>query len=106
MKEPGFFLIVRFWVAPQAEAQVIDWLDDGHVAEVVRQPGFLWCRRIRLAEKDANGWSGYSMIYGIASAADFEGYSTNKLLHEKFARERAPFEKLLKIDRFAGPVES
>ena len=105
MKEPGFFLIVRFWVAPQAEAQVIDWLDGGHVAEVVRQPGFLWCRRIRLAEKDANGWSGYWMIYGIASKEDFEGYSANKLLHEKFARERAPFEKQLKMDRFAGPVE-
>ncbi|MGH8683058.1 MAG: hypothetical protein ACREVP_16295, partial [Burkholderiales bacterium] len=64
MKDPGFFLIVRFWVAPQAEAQVIGWLEGGHVADVLRQPGFLWSRRIRLADKDANGWSGYSMIYG------------------------------------------
>jgi hypothetical protein len=84
---------------------VLGWLDGGHVAEVLRQPGFLWCRRIRLAERDANGWSGYAMIYGIASAADFASYSANRVLHEKFVRERAPFEKLLRIDRFAGAVE-
>ena len=37
-----FFLVVRFWVAPEAEAQVRAWLEGGHVAEVVSQPGFLW----------------------------------------------------------------
>jgi hypothetical protein len=105
VKEPGFFLLVRFWIAPQAEAQVIRWLEGGHVAEVLRQPGFLWCRRIRLAETDANGWGGYSMIYGIGSEQDFEVYNRNKPLTEKFARERAPFEKQLKIERFAGPVD-
>ncbi len=34
MKEQ-FFLVVRFWVAPGAEARVIGWLDGGHMAEVV-----------------------------------------------------------------------
>jgi hypothetical protein len=106
MQDPGFFLVVRFWVAPQAEREMIGWLDGGHVAEVLRQPGFLWCRRIRLAEKDASGWSGYTMIYGIASAADFARYSANQALHEKFRRERAPFERELKIDRFFGPVDA
>jgi hypothetical protein len=105
MQDPGFFLIVRFWVAPQAEAQVIGWLDGGHVAEVLRQPGFLWCRRIRLAEKDPHGWAGYSQVYGIASKDDFDRYSADKPLHDKFMRERAPFEKLLRIDRFFGAVE-
>jgi hypothetical protein len=106
MQDPGFFLVVRFWVAPQAERDVIGWLDGGHVAEVLRQPGFLWCRRIRLAEKDASGWSGYAMIYGIASEDDFARYSADTALHEKFKRERARFESQLKIDRFAGAVEA
>jgi hypothetical protein len=105
MQGPGFFLVVRFWVAPHAERDMLGWLDGGHVAEVLRQPGFLWCRRIRLAEKDPHGWSGYTMIYGIASAADFASYSANQALQEKFRRERAPFESQLKIDRFFGPVE-
>jgi hypothetical protein len=103
MNEPGYFLVVRFWVAPQAESGMIGWLDGGHVAEVTSQPGFLWCKRIRL-EKAADGWAGYAMIYGIASKSDFDAYEGNKPLKEKFARERAPFEKHMRIDRFAGPV--
>jgi hypothetical protein len=46
------------------------------------------------------------MIYGIASAADFARYSANQALHEKFRRERAPFERELKVDRFFGPVDA
>jgi hypothetical protein len=98
MSEPGFFLVVRFTVAPQAERQVLDWLDGGHMAEVLRQPGFLWCKRIKVAEHQ------YAMIYGIASKSHFDAYEANLPLKEKFARERAPFEKHMKIDRFAGPV--
>jgi hypothetical protein len=37
MNEPGFFLVVRFWVAPQAEARLMRRLDGGHVAEVLRR---------------------------------------------------------------------
>jgi hypothetical protein len=98
MNEPGFFLVVRFTVAPQAEKQVLGWLDGGHVAEVVSQPGFLWCKRIRVADHE------YAMIYAIASKAHYDAYEANKPLKEKFARERAPFEKHMKIDRFAGQV--
>jgi hypothetical protein len=102
MNEPGFFLVVRFWVAPQAEAGLIGWLDGGHVAEVLQQPGFLWSKRIRL-EKAADGWAGYSMIYGIRSKADFDAYNSSALM-EKFKRERAPYEKHMRIDRFFGQV--
>jgi hypothetical protein len=105
VNEPGYFLVVRFWVAPQVEARVLKWLDGGHVAEVLSQSGFLWCRRIRLAEKDTAGWSGYAMIYAIAAKKDFERYDSNKALMAKFARERAPFESQMRIERFAGEVE-
>lgn len=104
MKEPGYFLVVRFWVAPEAEAQVIAWLDGGHMSEVAKQPGFLWCKRLRLGERDEKGWPGYSMIYGIEDRAAFERYNGNKALHEKFAREREPFMRHMKIDRFHGEV--
>ena len=102
MKEQ-FFLVVRFWVAPEAEAQVIGWLDGGHMAEVAAQPGFLWAKRIRI-EKNAEGWSGYSMIYGVSSKKDFLEYENNSALKAKFAKQRAPFEKHMKIDRFCGEV--
>ena len=98
-----FFLVVRFWVAPQAEARVLRWLEGGHVAEVVSQPGFQWCKRLRLEPKD--GWNGYAMLYGIESRTAFEAYNGNQALMAKFAAERAPFEAQMRIDRFFGEVE-
>lgn len=102
MKE-NYFLVVRFHVAPQAEAQMLGWLDGGHMREVTRQPGFLWSKRIGIG-KNAEGWNGWCMIYGIASKKDYESYEANAPLKAKFAKERAPFEKHLKIDRFSGEV--
>ena len=102
MKEQ-FFLVVRFWVAPAAEAQVIGWLDGGHMAEVAGQPGFLWGKRIQL-EKNAEGWNGFSTIYGISSRKDFLAYESNTVLKAIFAKQRAPFEKHMKIERFSGEV--
>jgi hypothetical protein len=99
----SFFLVVRFWVAPQAERQVLGWLEGGHIAEVLAQPGFQWCKRLRLDAKD--GWSGFAMIYGIESRAAFEAYDANPVLKAKFAREREPFVHLLRIERFSGEVD-
>ncbi len=99
MKDASYFLVVRFSIEPAAEAQVMRWLDGGHVAEVLDQPGFLWCRRLRLADRQ------FAMIYGIESRAAFEAYEANGELKAKFARERAPFEKHMRIERFSGEVE-
>jgi len=100
MKDANFFLVVRFSIEPQAEAQVLRWLDGGHVADVLRQKGFLWCKRLRLGEHE------FAMLYGIASRAAFEAYEANTALKAKFARERAPFEKHMRIERFAGEADA
>jgi quinol monooxygenase YgiN len=99
MKDARYFLVVRFSIEPHAVADVMRWLDGGHVAEVLKQPGFLWCRRLKLAD------GSYSMLYGIESRAAFEAYEANAALKAKFARERAPFEKHMRIERFAGEVD-
>ena len=98
MPDAGFFLVVRFTVEPHAEAELLRWLDGGHVAEVLRQKGFLWCKRLRLGAHE------FAMLYGIESRAAFEAYESNTELKAKFARERAPFEKHMRIERFAGEV--
>lgn len=100
MREARFFLVVRFSIDAQAEAQVLAWLDGGHVAEVLRQPGFLWCRRLRLGPQE------YAMLYGIESRSAFDAYEANAALKAKFARERAPFERHMRIERFSGEVET
>jgi hypothetical protein len=96
----NYFLVVRFSVEPHAEAQVLRWLDGGHVQELLGQDGFLWCKRIKIQQ------NAFVMLYGIESKAAFEAYESNQALKEKFARERAPFEKHMKIERFAGELEA
>ena len=98
MKDAKYFLAVRFAIEPQAEAQVLKWLDGGHAAEVAGQPGFLWCKRIK-GENHT-----YMMLYGIESRAAFLAYENNAALKGRFAKERAPFEKHMKIERFHGEV--
>ena len=93
MNEPGFFLVVRFRVAPQAETQLLGWLDGGHVAEVVGQPGFLWCKRIRLERRRRREGTRRS----TASPRRRTTTPTKQQpLIEKFSQERAPFEKHMK----------
>ena len=99
MKDARYFLVVRFAIEPHAVADMMRWLDGGHVAEVLRQNGFLWCKRLRLGEHE------FAMLYGIESRAAFEAYEANAALKAKFARERAPFEKHMRIERFAGEVD-
>jgi len=99
MKDANYFLVVRFSVEPQAEAQLLRWLDGGHVAEVLRQKGFRWCKRLRLGAHE------FAMLYGIESRAAVEAYEANTALKAKFGRERAPFEKNMRIERFAGETE-
>jgi hypothetical protein len=105
MKEAQFFLVVRFWIAPGAQEQVMRWIEGGHISEVMRQPGFLWVRRLKTPETDATGWSAHAMIYGIQSKADYERYMASHALHARFAREREPFAAKLRIERFAGEVD-
>ena len=100
MKQANYFLIVRFSIDPQAEARVLGWLDGGHMKEVASQKGFLWCKRVK------TGPHAYMMLYGVESKAAFDAYEANKALKERFARERAPFEKHMRIERFAGEVEA
>jgi uncharacterized protein DUF4286 len=105
LRDAKYFLVVRFWVAPGAQAQVSRWLEGGHIAEVVRQPGFLWVRRLKLAEPEATGWTTHAMIYGIDSRAAYDKYMANAALHARFKKEREPFEANMRIERFAGEVD-
>ncbi len=97
--------VVRFWVDPKGHAQVFAWLDGGHNAEVVAQPGFLFVRRVKLEQKSEDGWDSYVMVYGLESRAALDAYFNNKPLAEKFNRERAPFQHYLRMDRSWGSVD-
>lgn len=102
MDAPAVY-VVRFWVKPGSEAAVLDWLDQGHIAEVVAQPGFLWARRFELEEPDPDGWPAHLMIYGVKSLAALKTYFESDAARG-FATERAErgLDPLLRMDRNWG----
>jgi len=100
MKDAKYFLIVKFSIQPRGVQEVLAWLDGGHAAEVLKQPGFLWCKRLKL-----DGEGSYMIMYGIESQAAFLAYENNAPLKKKFMAERAPFERHLRIERFHGEAE-
>ena len=60
-----YFYLVKFWVHPESRKAVLEWLDSGHMADMVALPGFLFVRRVKLEQDSADGWSGFMMIYGV-----------------------------------------
>jgi len=100
-----YLYLVKFWVHPDSLKAVMDWLDGGHMAEVVAQPGFLFVRRVKLEQISDDGWSAYMMIYGLASQAALQRYFDGPA-PAKFAQERNPFEHHLRMERASGAVDA
>lgn len=98
--------VVRFWVDPKGHDAVFAWLDGGHCAEVVAQPGFRFVKRIKLDQQGDDGWDSYFMLYGLDSRAALDTYFANQALAEKFTQERAPIAGYLRMERSWGSVES
>lgn len=105
MDAPAIYL-VKFWIRPGGEDRVFKWLDDGHLKDVVDQPGFLFTRRYRLAEPDDEGWPAYAMIYGVESIEALETYFDSDAT-KRYAQERIDLglDDLLKMDRSWGSLE-
>jgi hypothetical protein len=97
--------VVRFWVSPEGRQQVFDWLDGGHCAEVIAQPGFLFFQRIKLEQTADDGWESYMMLYGLSSREALDAYFADSALHAKFTAQRAPFIHHLRMERAWGRVE-
>jgi quinol monooxygenase YgiN len=100
-----YLYIVKFWVHPDSRKAVMDWLDNGHMAEVVAQPGFRFVRRVSLEQASDDGWSAHMMIYGLESKAALQRYVDGPA-PAKFAQERKPFEHHLRMERASGAVDA
>lgn len=105
MDAPAVY-IVRFWIKPGHERAVLDWLDGGHIADVVKQPGFRYARRFKLEEPDQDGWPAYAMIYGVESLAALKEYFESEATKRYAAeREALGLSPLLRMDRNWGVTE-
>jgi antibiotic biosynthesis monooxygenase (ABM) superfamily enzyme len=95
---------VQAWVSPDGGERWLRWLEEKHMAEVLREPGFLWARRCRLEQHDERGWAGWLLIYGLASRADLERY-LHSPARERFWRELEPLDAVHRAVRFYGTVD-
>ena len=49
MHAPVLYM-VKAWVSPDGGERYLRWLEEKHMAEVIREPGFLWAQRCRLEQ--------------------------------------------------------
>jgi hypothetical protein len=74
------------------------------MAEVIREPGFLWAQKCRLEQPDEHGWPGYLLIYGLESRAALEAY-LHSPARDRFWQELEPFNPMHHAERFYGSVD-
>lgn len=103
MDAPVLYM-VKAWVSPDGGDRWLRWLEEKHMAEVIREPGFLWAKRCRLEQTDERGWSGWLLVYGLASRAALEQY-LHSPARERFWRELEPLNAVHRAERFYGTVD-
>jgi antibiotic biosynthesis monooxygenase (ABM) superfamily enzyme len=103
MNAPVLYM-VRAWVSPDGGERYLRWLEEKHMAEVVKEPGFLWARKCRLEQTDDKGWQGYLLIYGLGSRAALEAYLKSPA-RERFWKELEPLNDVHYAERFYGTVD-
>jgi antibiotic biosynthesis monooxygenase (ABM) superfamily enzyme len=96
--------MVRAWVSPDGGERYLHWLEHKHMAEVIKEPGFLWARKCRLEQTDDQGWAGYLLIYGLESRTALEAYLHGSA-RERFWKELEPLNDVHRAERFYGTVD-
>jgi hypothetical protein len=74
--KPALYL-VTIEVSPSAEAAWNEWHEKVHLPEVMRQPGFLSCRKWRDTANAEDGWPRYICHYELSSADAVERYAAS-----------------------------
>jgi antibiotic biosynthesis monooxygenase (ABM) superfamily enzyme len=96
--------VVQAWVSPDGGDRYLDWLERKHMAEVIREPGFLWARRVRLEQTDEQGWRGYLLLYGLASQEALDAYLASPA-RERFWKELEPLNAVHRAERAWGTLD-
>jgi antibiotic biosynthesis monooxygenase (ABM) superfamily enzyme len=74
--KPALYL-VTIEVSPGSEAAWNEWHEQVHVPEVLRQPGFLSCRKWRDTANAEDGWVRYACHYELTDADALERYTAS-----------------------------
>ncbi len=69
--------IVTVEVAPGSEADWNAWHEQVHIPEVLREPGFLSCRKWRDTTPAEDGWARYVCHYELTGLDAVEQYASS-----------------------------
>jgi antibiotic biosynthesis monooxygenase (ABM) superfamily enzyme len=69
--------IVTIEVAPGSEAEWNTWHEQVHIPEVLREPGFLSCRKWKDTAAAEDGWPRYVCTYELTGLAAVERYAAS-----------------------------
>lgn len=69
--------VVTIEVAQNSEAAWNEWHEQHHVPEVMRQPGFLSCRKWKDTAAAEDGWARYVCHYEMANTEAVERYAAS-----------------------------
>jgi hypothetical protein len=103
MDAPVLYM-VKVWVSPDGGERYLRWLETTHMAEVIREPGFLWAQKCHLEQTDEQGWESYLLIYGLDSHAALDAY-LHSPAHDRFSYDLESFDAVHRAERFYGTVD-
>jgi len=66
--------VVTVEVDPAAAHRWNAWHSDVHVPEVLREPGFVGCRKLRDVQPAPDGWERYVVMFEMTSLEAFRRY--------------------------------
>jgi hypothetical protein len=69
--------VVTIEVAPGSEAAWNTWHEQVHIPEVLREPGFLACRKWRDTAPAEEGWARYVCTYELSGLEAVERYAAS-----------------------------
>ncbi len=86
-------------VEPGAEAAWNRWHEDVHIPEVLREPGFLSCRKWRDTEPAKDGWARYLCDYELTGLDAVRAYTDSEAAKRLRADSLSRFGSVTRICR-------
>jgi len=104
MADNDLMYVVRSWYDPEKGKPYLEWLENKHMREVLREPGILWARRAMLDQPDDNGWPSCLLIYGFKDRDALAAYMESDA-RTGFWEELQTMKDIHYSDRYWGDVD-
>ncbi len=88
-------------IDPVRGGPYLDWLKNGHIYEVYRNPGFLAAKLIELDEKAPDGWRRFMVLYSVKNKAVLKDYWAGEAF-KAYAEKAKEFKSSFRITRVSG----